>query len=206
MKPRVALLLPTLGRPELENALRSIADQWDGERVVVLAQQNIDAAQETFDIVDPRIWFDGKPTWTFHALGDATGGWGHDSRNFALDHLVPEATHIGSLDDDDILLPGALEAFADAAFSDAPVSVFKTRWGANHPAHGVTLWRQEGLVSRGEIATPMIFWRKCWARYGVDYMGDYDLACALLDIYPKTDWAWRDECVCEVRPVAGEAA
>jgi hypothetical protein len=46
----------------------------------------------------------------------------------------------------------------------------------------------------------MIPWRKCAARYGMEYMGDYALAAALLDVYPASDWNWREEVVCEVRP------
>ena len=205
MKPRVAILIPTIGRASLAAALESIKASWDGERVIVLGQRDTAAAERIFDAVDPKVWLDGKPCWEFHALADTDGGFGHDSRNWAIDHLVEDGSYIASLDDDDVLLPGALDAFADAAFEGSPVSVFQTKWGPGHPANGVELYHQP-VVVKGNIATPMIFWRKCEARYGHSYFGDYELACALLDVYPANAWAWRDECVCEVRPVAVDEA
>ena len=201
-KPAVHILVPTT-RPSLEATLRSIvAAGWDGERVHVLAQwgDDVHVAEEIFDAVDPRVWVDGKPTWTFHDLGGPSGGWGHDSRNFALDNIVPDGAFVATVDDDDVLTPGALEAFADAAFDGAPVTVFRTTWGKNHPAHGVTLWRQEGLIARGEIATPMIFARRGKARWGVAYDGDFVFAQALAVEHAVAAWAWRDEVVCVVRP------
>lgn len=183
----------------MKACLESVADQWDGEQVIVLSHRGQDAAGEIFRAIAPSVLIDGRLSWTFVDVPDhGSNFYGHDLRNFAAGSLVV-GSHIATIDDDDVYLDGALEALADAVMSDAPVTVFKAKWGAGHPACGVELWHMKD-PAKGNIATPMICARRSSARWGTDYFGDYEYATQLLALFPRETWEWDERLICEVRP------
>lgn len=199
--PRLSIIVPTIGRPTLEATLRSIADQWDGEQVIVLSHRGQEEAAEIFRATAPSVLIDGSPAWTFAGVPDhGDNFYGHDLRNLAATGLAV-GSHVATIDDDDVYLDGALEALADAVTSDAPVTVFKAKWGPGHPASGVELWHTKD-PAKGNVATPMICAVRSSARWGTDYFGDYEYATQLLALYPRETWAWDERLIALVRPVA----
>lgn len=204
---RLSIIVPTIGRPTLRATLGSIADQWDGEQVIVLTERGHGETAEVFRDLDPGIKINAEPAWMLVQLPEGPGCWGHDLRNFALNGGLVRGSHVATIDDDDIYVDGALAAMAEAVADDAPVAVFKARWGAGHPANGVVLWSDQ-RVAKGNVATPMIVARRSEARYGLDYFGDYQYAVELLLEFPphEHEWVWDERVICEVRPVAVEVA
>lgn len=199
MEKRLSIVVPTIGRPTLRATLESIAEQWDGEQVIVIAEGSVGAAHRIFEQVAPTTVVDGTPAWTF--IGQAflaAGLWGHNLRNYALDTLV-RGSHVATIDDDDIYAPGALDAMAEALDRDQP-QVFRMTFGAGHPAHGITCWRL-AKATRGDVGTPMIVAPVSTARFGLVYDGDWEYVQALEQLYPQ-GFVWDDRVTVEVRPVA----
>lgn len=200
----LAIIIPTVGRPTLGNTLLSLAPQLQaGDHVVVAAdmpdgrdRRYVRALVQTLVIEDERQ-FRGA-TWTFAFPSEPLGCWGHPSRNIAL-NMQLETTHVCTIDDDDVYLPGALAVMREAGCRDKPV-VFKARWGAGHPAAGVVLWHFPE-VRAGNVATPMVVWPSgSAARFGHEYTGDFDFYQGLEAEYGSLYWDERE--IVEVRPIA----
>lgn len=199
MKKRLSIIVPTIGRPTLRATLESIAEQWDGEQVIVIAEGDVGTAHRIFEAVAPTTVVDGAPAWMFVGQTFAAAGlWGHNLRNHALDTLV-RGTHVATIDDDDVYLSEALDAMADALDRDQP-QVYRMTFGAGHPAHGITCWRLPRAI-RGDIGTPMIVAPVSEARFGLAYDGDWTYVEALERLYPQ-GFVWDDRVTVEVRPVA----
>lgn len=202
---RLSIIVPTIGRPTLKATLDSIAEQWDGEQVIVLTHKDAErAGSEIFHACAPDTRIDGVPAWTYVGIPDhGKNFYGHDLRNFALDADLVRGTHIATIDDDDIYVDGALSAMAEAVAGDASVTVFKARWGTGHPASGVVLW-DHPHVAMGNVATPMIVAQRSPARYGLDYFGDLKYALDLTHWWARDEWYWDERVICEVRPAPVE--
>lgn len=200
MKKRLSIVVPTIGRPTLLATLQSIAGQWDGEQVVVVAEGEVGVAHRIFEEVAPPTVVDGAPAWVFigHAFSPA-GCWGHNLRNYAFDSFVT-GSHVATIDDDDIYVDGALDAMAEALERDAPC-VYRMTFGPGHPAHGVTCWRLP-RAQRGDVGTPMVVAPVSAARFGLGYDGDWDYYQALEQLMPAGGWVWDDRVTTEIRPVA----
>jgi hypothetical protein len=204
----LSVVIPTIGRPTLGNTLGSVAPHLlAGDHVIVAADMaDGHARRHVRDLVRVLAIEDERQgrgaTWTFAYPPEPLGHWGHAARNVALD-LHIDTTHVCTIDDDDVYLPGWRAAIEARGCRDRPV-VFKARWGAGHPAAGVELWhRQE--VREGNVATPMVVWPAyAVARFGLRYEGDFDFYSGLERQYGHLDWD--EEPIVEVRPVRVEEA
>jgi glycosyltransferase involved in cell wall biosynthesis len=126
----ITCIIPTMGRETLLDALASCSEA--DEVIVVVDDARAGEWQPLGDNV--RV---------LHVPECNRGG--HSSRNHAMPHAT--GTHLCFLDDDDIYLPGAIEAMRKHA-CDRPV-IFKM----DHPAHGL-LWREKELTF-GNVSTQM---------------------------------------------------
>lgn len=194
----LAIIVPTIGRPTLAATLRSIAEQVDAvDRVVVVADGPCQAARDTWGrIVKLGSRCNG---WSYHERGPYRD-WGHGLRNEALDSIIT-ATHVATIDDDDVYEPGALELMRDAC-CERPV-IFRMRYGRGHEAHGLELWRIPQILG-GNVGTPMVVAPVCGARFGSSYTGELDYYRALTAELGEP--IWRDEVTVHVRPVPVEEA
>ena len=208
----VSIIIPTLGRPSLAACLESLAPQTqtaNGDRVLVMAD-GPEAWTKARDLTPPdRIKFRvcGYPGW------NTLGQYGHPRRNAALD-LIGEYANppdfCWSIDDDDIALPGALDAIR------AATEAHPGRWfifsmvggpGSHYP--DITVPTQGQVIRPGNVGTPMlVFPATVAARFGSSardgfppgYFGDWEMAVALeAELGPPV---WRDAVICEVRPQA----
>lgn len=128
---------------------------------------------------------------------DNTGDRGYSARTRGMAEAT--GTHLAFLDDDDVYLPGAIEAMRDAA-CDLPV-IFRM----DDPQHGV-IWRRPRLVF-GNVGSPMFLVPNdpprvgVWAPYAPGLPqpgGDFTFITGCVE--QMGDPVWREEVVCKVRP------
>ncbi len=212
----IAVIVPTISRPELSACLFSVVPQLQpGDRLDVVCD-NPDRFTFVSDLVR-ETEHDSLATLRCYPT-PRLGCYGHASRNVALDHLA-ELEHkpdwVWSLDDDDVATFEALDTIRAAVDSGrAPWYVFSMRGGAGSHFNGVVVPATGGGIRRGEIGTPMIIWpRSARARFGTKllpghydfgpaepgYFGDWEFATRLRDELGKPEW--RPEVVAEIRPV-----
>lgn len=217
---RLAVVIPTIGRRSLVDALASVVPQLGLEDLVyvmfdgsyeAMCTTCADVMREYQDEFE-RVWFYAMP-----AGEGSLGGYGHPQRNRALDLLPQDIDWVWSLDDDDVAIPEALEMMRagvnNVEIFERPNKwlVFQMRFGPNSHAAGIVVW-SDRRVQLGDIGTPCIVMPRHaegrWGdmdtdprsgiHHGVGYFGDYQLACNLeAELGPPV---FVPQIVCEVRP------
>lgn len=198
----LSVIVPTVGRPSLTATLQSIApDVSAGDHVIVVGDVPPGCERDIRALVQ-HFARDSAARWTVAWPSEPLGNWGHPARNMAIAQHV-DTSHVCTIDDDDVYLPGGLELVRRYGCREKPV-VFKARWGAGHPAAGVVLWHWPE-VKAGNVATPMVVWPAAAAAlWGDRYEGDFDFYRQLEDEYGELYWDERE--IVEVRPVPVEAS
>jgi glycosyltransferase involved in cell wall biosynthesis len=128
----LSVVIPTLGRPTLERALRSCAD---ADEIVVVLDKARGATGLPCELPPNAVYLEGEY--------GVTGG--HAGRAAGI--RVASGTHLAFFDDDDEYAPGAI-GLMRAAATDVPV-IFRM----DHYAHGI-LWRDRELRF-GNVSTQM---------------------------------------------------
>src|SRR6185437_6424542 len=106
--PTICLLLPTVGRPQLARMLRSLLEQElaIGDEVLLVSDDHHDFCA--------GIWASATLPGRHIPLTDGPHkDWGHTPRNRILPQI--RADFVLHIDDDDVLLPGAMNLLRDAA-------------------------------------------------------------------------------------------
>ena len=210
----LAVVVPTIGRPEAAACLSALADQTTAEdRVLVVCDR-----PRRFDwvslLVEGIRRQGAQGRWTVWSR-DNTGHYGHVARNEALDHLAAlddGPAWMWSCDDDDLPAPDALARIRVAAESDeAEWYLFQMRGGGASPFANVTIPNRGEEILVGNIGTPMILAPvACEARFGLSarrefgrtfepgYFGDYEYAESLQQ--KLGDPVWVPHVVAEIRP------
>lgn len=214
----IGVIIPTVVRESLWAAVSSVATQLGPDDYLQIVVDVPD-----FDDLDRAIFGTNLKEATVGCLGgvdwfwnpEPLGGHGHPSRNLALERcpfgFSQRATHVWSIDDDDVALAGAIDAIRKEV-ANAPLRwyAFQTRFGPGSHAAGVTVWRDR-TVRLGDIGTPCIVApvgaRSRWGSLGVDqfgrdygagYFGDFRMAQSLeAELGPPV---WVPVEVCEARP------
>jgi hypothetical protein len=168
----ITFVVPTTGRPSLQQALDSI-ECWPGDEILVVGRLGA--------VVDPRVRL--LPC-------DPFGDWGHGERNYA--QAFSHGRYLANLDDDDVYVPGhrAIMADAIAKTPDQPI-IFRMRY-----PNGMTLWHRPYLLVEGNVGTPMMFFpndRLKLGRWGHSYTGDaaFLASCA----WRPDEYVWRGEVI-----------
>jgi len=187
----ITIIIPTIGRETLEQAIGSFIEQMsDRDKAVVIHDGHDEEAQE----ISARIvlQFDDR---RFRYLATThQGHFGHPSRNIVLSSHA-RTSHVWSLDDDDVATPNALAVMRE--HFDDPWTIFRMHFGANHFANGLTL-PSFPRIRHGNLGTPMIFAPRCNARFGHNYSGDFDYAEELQTELGEP--VWSDDIVATIRP------
>jgi hypothetical protein len=221
----VAVVVPTIGRPELANLLYALAPQTTAiDRVLVVCDR-----PRRYDwccaLVEGLRKQGAQGRWTTWDR-DNLGHYGHAARNEALDFLASleqRPDWVWSIDDDDLCAPGALAAIRTAAASG------KGKWyvakmvgggGSHFPDLAVPL--PDVGVRIGNIGAPCIVApTPAEARWGTSemaayhpgpsgaiheagYFGDGEYAVALQKELGEP--VWLDAVVAEIRPSAAVPA
>ena len=170
--PTLSIIIPTLGRPLLGKILRELAAQLGPlDEVLVVGDGPQPTAESIVAGTDPRIRY---------LEGEQDHCWGHPQRNWAMARA--KGTHLASFDDDDSLMPGALEIMRSAASraQDRP-HLFKIRY------RGEVIWKERALAC-GNVSTQMFLVPKVRGRlgeWGARYEGDLDFIRSTVTLYPR---------------------
>jgi hypothetical protein len=187
---RLSFIVPTKGRPSLDRTLRSIVLQavMGGDEVIVaglVCGVTLSAAR------------DGVPIVLLPCR--AGRNWGSDERSYAMS--VARGTHLVFVDDDDALLPGAVEAIRGTLerHPGRPVMFRMIDQG------GRVLWR-EPVVRCGNHGTPQFVVPNEPARlghWGTRYEGDFDFVVSTLACYRPDALVWDTTVICGCREHGG---
>jgi hypothetical protein len=127
---------------------------------------------------------------------DNSGDWGHTPRNDMMRRA--RANYMIFLDDDDLMLAGALEVIRQAV-AQQPGAPHLFRMAID----SLLLW-QEPRLEMGNVGTPM-FVIPTYGPLGVwtpRRGGDFDFICDTVRLYQANGVAlvWRPEVICQIRP------
>jgi Glycosyl transferase family 2 len=210
----IAVIVPTIGRPELGNCLAALArGTTEDDRVMVMCDR-----PRRYDwcsaLVEGVRKTSAKGRWRVLPR-DNQGCYGHPLRNEAVDHLQ-ELDHrpdwVWSLDDDDMPTADALGTIREAVeVGDGDWYVFQMVGGGDSHFAGVTIPNRGHYVLSGNVGTPMmVFPTTVASRFGLNarqdlgrewepgYFGDLEMAVALRD--ELGDPVWVEAVVAEIRP------
>jgi Glycosyl transferase family 2 len=156
-RPRVSVVVATVGRPSLQRAVDSAA--WADEVIVVYDGAELPSPP-------PR----GA---TVYAYGP-TRHWGAEQRNLGISRA--RGTHLAFLDDDDVYTADAREAI-ERALTARPsrVHIFRMR-------RGDRIFGGHGCIWLGGIGTPMFVVPNDdrVGRWSLRYAGDFDFISSTL--------------------------
>lgn len=181
---KLSVVIPTLGRPSLEQTLASCAD---ADEIVVVLDTVRGCTELPCKLPPNAVFAEGS----FGVTG------GHAGRAHGI--TLATGTHLAFFDDDDVYKPGAIDLLRGAA-CDRPV-VFRM----DHYAHGI-LWRDKE-VRFGNVSTQMFMIPNDPARFGVwdphvpglkEPGGDYTFLKGCVE--KMGDPVWREEVIAVLRP------
>lgn len=195
----ISVIIPTLGRDTLAAALYSVLPQLESEDEVVVV------ADLAGDGHTARAICNGMPQ-VVYAEAASTVGIGCAQREVGID--LAKGDWLAFLDDDDVYLPGALEAFRNGSGTSGSNPERPVIFRMNHPLLGV-LWREPVLVY-GNVSSQMLLVPNQpdrlgnWEPYLSDGTGsDFTFITGCVERMGAP--VWRDEIVAELSP-AGVAS
>lgn len=169
----LSIIVPTIGRPTLHNTLVTIRLQLAEEDEVLVVGDG--KQPEAKEIVSQ---FGGRMTY-MESPGPARD-WGATPRNYGIERA--QGTHFVFMDDDDVFLPNAFDAFRMAIEEnpDKP-QLFKMY------REGKVLW-EEPVVKVGNVSTQMYLIPNVPGKVGRwtrEYEGDFHFLKETLSYYPE---------------------
>lgn len=209
--PYMRIIVPTLGnRPSLDATLHSLGPQMsEDDEVVVMVDQPLDnPLEDLMDEVDDL--YDGM--WFAYGLTNGPhGDYGHSPRNIALNSANALGRYHWSLDDDDIALPGSLDAIRLAINENqGRWMIFNMIGGTNSTFPDRVIPCAGPEIRVGNVGTPCIVWpASAKSRWGTGilegefdqrpgYLGDFTFARDLQE--ELGDPVWIDHVVACIRP------
>ena len=188
MSISIALITPTLGRETLERTLESGLSQLaaEDEWLIVGDGPQPHARQVVAERADERIRY-----WE-HA--DAASSYGNAHRNCAMG--AAQADYFLFVDDDDVLLDGALDAVRREAASGKPL-MFRMDYGPKN----CLLWR-ERIVREANVGGAMFVIPNRsglfaeWAETARPGMSDFQFITRTLDLWPPDSLRWCEDVIC----------
>jgi glycosyltransferase involved in cell wall biosynthesis len=192
----LSLIVPTIGRPTLLDAITSAAWQKgseDIELIVVADAHNRDVSVPL--LADLQGHFGNVVRASLDAGYSA---WGHPQRTHGMKYAT--GAWLAFLDDDDVWTPDALDHIRAALeASDARLHLFRMAY-----PNGRALWRTQ-RIEQGNVGTPMIVAANDQATLGQwsrRYEGDFDFIKSSVERLsdPATQLAWWPHVICEIEP------
>jgi GNAT superfamily N-acetyltransferase len=187
----LSIIIPTHDGEDLARCLKSISPQLsDGDEVIVAVDTHGD---RTGSGVPDHVWEAIHTTAGVRAiaLDDDRHAWGHPQRNLAME--LAAGAYLVHIDDDDELMPGALDAIR-AAIQEHPDRPHMFRFLA---PFGLTLpvlpAVAEGNVGGTGFVAPNDPNRL--GRWSDRYEGDFDYITSTLDRYPPNALVWHDQVI-----------
>lgn len=188
--PRIAVIMPTIGRETLERSLATIVKC--AQIVVVgdgvLVGHRVGNPWSVSGTTDIQV--------VARSVAEPAGDHGAAARNVGLLHLA--ATHVAYLDDDDAYMPNTIRLFRQWAADDPDALHIGRIIGDDGST--VIAWT-ERVIRKGQVATPTIL-APAWAAVQVAWESVYDhdwrWARDVAALVPRV--VWHKEVVAMVRP------
>lgn len=168
----LTIIVPTIGRPSLQDTLDSIASQ-------------IEMFDQVFVVAD-GIYPDSRALvkkygiqYGYFELSDGPHhDWGARARNFVIP--IAKKAYIAFMDDDDRYLPGAFKAMKDA------IKTFPGRPFMFRMLHRKSMIWTRNELAMGNVSSQMVLVpnvQSKLARFTDRYEGDYDFIKGTADLY-----------------------
>ncbi len=190
---RLSIVVPTVGRPTLQQTLRSIIDTGFRSNVDELLVVSDGPSPEAEKILSfYKDWIDGRIT-----VVPVTKMVGQAQKNVGLDKA--SGSHVLVMDDDDTYSPGAIDCIRKV-ISEKPDRPHLFKMLACSPRHSYGhCWRSKDIVC-GNVGTPMVVAPNVpgrVGRFGNHYGGDFDYVRATVNMYPEKEEAlvWVDQVI-----------
>jgi Glycosyl transferase family 2 len=204
--PLLSVIVPTVGRPSLARAVRSLVRQgdWLPFEVVLVGDTFAGTWRETLPAA--RALAETDPRLSYTECDGGIHAWGHPQRTHGA--TVAKGQYLWWLGDDDVALPGAFQSIARAirAHEDDP-RVFLFRWIAPWK---MVLWHTAGFLGPepGFIDAECIVCPNVPDRLGTwvnRYQGDYDFIAETVERWGGLERViWRPEVIAQAQPGEGE--
>jgi len=192
--PSLSLLIPTVGKLELECALASVAPQLQPQDEVIVIGDTLDNPLiESRRIVES---FGPQFRWLEYAGTEHT--WGHDQLNHGIANARGDYLHFN--DDDDIWTLDALDCIREAiAQSPGRVLLFKfMSW------HRMIFWEKEGYLLQDHVGGHCIVCPNVPGKVGLwapHYQGDFNFVMSTILLSGGIGRVvWVDRIVAVARP------
>ena len=187
----ISIIIPTKGRPSLARTLLSIKPQISpDDEVVTVSDGPQPAARDIVAAMGPPFRFIHGPT---------TNQWGHAQRTIGM--MAANGNYLAFMDDDDIYLPGALDAMRKAiAETDGGLILFRMKH------HEDVFWRKP-RIWLGNVSTQMILLQNDPSRFGEwkphptmpkGQGGDYIFISETASKWPREKIVFREEVIAQL--------
>lgn len=183
--PTLSIIVPTIGRPSLLATIQSITAQLlPLDEVVVVSDGPSDEAR--------KIVAAAGHQYVYLETAERMWDWGGTPRNIGMTQA--HGHYLSFMDDDDIYLPGALDAIRQAAMENPRVPlIFRMKH------RGKIIWDKSilrpGNVSSQMLAVPNI--NGAVGRWTARYAGDYDFIVHTVDLH-RGALVFREEVIAEL--------
>lgn len=183
----ISIIVPTIGRASLLAALRSIASQIELDDEVLVSADGLQPDARAMTAL-----FNSRFRYIESAV--RANDWGATPRNEALE--LARCSAIVFMDDDDVYLPGALDAIR-CGLEECPGRPLIFRM----LHRGRIIWGKPelflGNVSTQMFAVPNLPGRV--GRWTKRYEGDYDFIFETVALYPAGSVIFREEIIAELK-------
>jgi glycosyltransferase involved in cell wall biosynthesis len=179
---KLSVIIPTCGRETLVRTLQSL---------IPAGLRSYDEVLVVGDGSQPAV---GPIVLRFHPLLDLryfehgpTRMVGHAQRQYGMSQAT--GTHLLSIDDDDVYLPGAISAVHEAIRKN-PDRVLLFREESRTPRHPWGIIWKDRQIRQGNVGTRCVVAPNVHGRLGTwgnRYEGDYDFIRSTVDLYPDRD-------------------
>lgn len=170
----LSIIIPTIGRHSLQQTIESI-ELDDNDEIIVVG----DGPQpQAYEIV--KSWDNLN---IIYIEGPKTGCYGNKQRQLGMENA--KGTHLMFIDDDDVYMPGALDAVRTAI----ELKPDRLMLFSFVNIHGLVLWT-EPTARISNISTQQIVFPNCpeWlGTWGERYEGDYDFIRSTINRWPGGD-------------------
>lgn len=192
----LSLLVPTHSKDRpLARCLDSVAGQLlPGDEVIVIGDTHDGEMPE----VEALVRGYGRQ-FLYLVCNAGLHDWGHSQLNMGLS--IASGDYIHCNDDDDVWLPGALDAFREDVALTAEPTPHLYRFLSYL---GITFWQERGLFVRDHIGGHCLLAPNVpgkVGRFGAAYNGDFDWLESTVTAFGGPERAiWRETLICRARP------
>lgn len=183
--PSISIIIPTIGKPTLGRVVFQIQPQLQDHDELIVASDGINANVKALveNLNDSRIKY-------IEYTPGPSGNRGHTVRNYVMP--LATGTHLYFLDDDDELLPNALNVIREAIVTNTDkIIIFRIH-------HDSSIIWNDRKITIGNVGTQMFVVPKCADKLGKwkeQACGDYYFIESCASKYPRNSIVWREEII-----------